>query len=119
MITPANISAPISFGLDVRRPGLLETRSTGEVLLGIQSGAWQDTVARVRSLPLDSAEQKAAKLALPYATWAGVFSRRANSGLVSHSGQIGVDLRARVALAIPALFSRYFLACGILARNTR
>jgi hypothetical protein len=61
----------ISFGLDVRRPRSLETRGTNDVLLGIQSGAWQDTIARVRSLPPDSAEQKTAKLALPYATWAG------------------------------------------------
>ena len=92
MTTLANISAPVSFGLDVRRPDLLETRSTGDVLLDIQSGAWQETVARVRSLPHDSAEQKTAKLALPYATWAGVFTRRANTGLVRHAGQIGVDL---------------------------
>ena len=47
MTTPANISAPVSFGLDVRRPGLLETRSTGDVLLGIQSGAWLDTSWRL------------------------------------------------------------------------
>ncbi|MGA2787491.1 MAG: BT4734/BF3469 family protein [Verrucomicrobiota bacterium] len=78
--------------MDVHRPGLLETRSTGDVLRGIQSGAWQETVARVRSLPHDSAEQKTAKCALPFATWAGVFSYRANSALVQHSGQCGVDL---------------------------
>ena len=92
MTTPANILAPVSFGFDIRRPGLLETRSTSDVLLAIQSGVWQEAVARVRWLPPDSPEQKAAKLALPYATWAGVFSHRANTGLVRHSGQIGVDL---------------------------
>jgi hypothetical protein len=122
MTTPTNISAPISFGLDVRRPGLLETRSTGDVLLGIQSGAWRDTVARVRSLPLDSAEQKAAKLALPYATWAGVFSRRANSRLVSHSGQIGVDLddlgeAGAVAVLQAAVADRFCLAAFRSARG--
>jgi hypothetical protein len=92
MTTPANISAPISFGLDVTKPGELHTRSTGEVLQDIQSGVWQEPVLRVRSLPHDSDEQKAAKKLLPYATWAGVFVYRANERLIQHSGQIGVDL---------------------------
>ncbi len=87
-----NCPVEISFGLDVRRPGLLETRSTGDVLLGIQSGAWREPVARVRSSPPDSAEQKTAKLALPYCTWAGMFTRRSIDGLVNHSGQVGIDL---------------------------
>src|ERR1035438_3163863 len=87
-----NCPAEISFGLDVRRPGLLETRSTGDVLLDIQSGVWQEPVLRVRSLPHDSDEQKTAKKLLPYATWAGLFSYRANEKLRQHSGQIGVDL---------------------------
>ena len=68
MMTPANISAPISFGLDVTKPGKLQRRSTGDVLQDIQSGVWQDSVLRVRSLSHDSTEQKSAKLALPYAT---------------------------------------------------
>jgi hypothetical protein len=89
---PANISALISFGFNVRRPDLLENRSTESVLMGIQLGEWQQPVERVRSLPADSKEQKAVKLGLPYATWAGKFSRRANSGLLQHSGQCGVDL---------------------------
>ena len=92
MTTPVNISAPISFGLDVTKPGKLQTRSTGDVLRDIQSGVWQESVLRVRSLPHDSAEQKSAKLALPYATWAGVFSYRANEKLRQHSGQVGTDL---------------------------
>ena len=62
------------------------------MLLGIQSGAWREPVARVRSLAPDSDAQRQAKLSLPYATWAGVFSRRANNALVRHSGQCGVDL---------------------------
>lgn len=87
-----NCPARISFGLDVKRPGCLETRSTGDVLLGIQSGAWHGPVALVRSLPHDSAEQDAAKKKVPFCTWAGVFSYRSNSALVRHSGQVGVDL---------------------------
>jgi hypothetical protein len=122
MTTPANISAPVSFGLDVRRPGLLETRSTGDVLLGIQSGAWLDTVALVRSLPHDSAEQKSAKLALPFATWAGKFSHRSISGLVRHSGQIGVDLddlgeAGAVAVLQTAVADRFCLAAFRSARG--
>jgi len=77
-----NSAAEISFGLDVRQPSRLETRNTKAVLLGIQSGIWQAPVAHVRSLPSDSAEQKTAKLALPFATWAGVFTRRSNAALL-------------------------------------
>jgi hypothetical protein len=110
-----NCPAKISFGLNVREPDKLVTRTTGDVLLGIQSGAWQETVSRVRELPANSPEQKSAKLALPYATWAGVFSRRANSGLVSHSGQIGIDLddmgeAVAVAILQTAVADRFCLA---------
>jgi len=82
----------ISFGEDVRRPDRLVTRNTQDVLFGVRDGQWRDAVCRVRSLPADSAEQRQAKLALPYATWAGVFTRRSNSALVHHSGQVGIDL---------------------------
>jgi len=92
MLTAPDIPARVSFGLDVTKPGQLETRTTGDILRGIASGAWQDGVLRVRSLPHDSKEQKAAKLALPFATWAGVFSYRRNESLREHAGQIGVDL---------------------------
>jgi VirE N-terminal domain len=92
MIPPADIPARVSFGLNVRRPDILRTRTTGDILSGIQSGEWQEAVIGVRSLPPDSKEQNAAKLALPYATWAGVFERRENSRLVEHSGQVGIDL---------------------------
>lgn len=86
------ILTPISFGWDVTKPGMLETRNTGDVLLDIQSGVWQDPVLRIRSLPHDCDEQKAAKKLLPYATWAGVFGYRSKGRLLQHSGQIGVDL---------------------------
>lgn len=82
----------ISFGDDVRQPSRLETRNTRDVLFGIRDGSWRDSVVRVRKLPADSSEQRQAKLALPYTTWAGVFSRRSNDGLVHHSGQVGIDL---------------------------
>jgi len=106
----------------VRRPDLLETRSTGDVLHGIASGEWQAPVARVRELPADSAEQKAAKLALPFCTWAGVFTRRANSGLVQHSGQVGIDLdglgeAGAVAVLQAAVADRFCLAAFRSARG--
>lgn len=87
-----NCPTPISFGLNVRQPDVLQTRTTGSVLQGIASGAWREAVTRVRELPADSPEQKAAKTALPFCTFAGVFTRRSNSGLVQHSGQVGIDL---------------------------
>ena len=76
----------------MRRPRMLKTRTTGDVLLDIQSGAWQEKVAHVRSLPSDSKEQESAKVELPYCTWSGVFHYRSNSALSKHSGQVGVDL---------------------------
>jgi len=87
-----NCPAKISFGLNVRQPDTLATRTTGEILQGIAVGEWRDAVARVRELPADSPEQKTAKTALPFVTFAGVFTRRSNSGLVQHSGQVGIDL---------------------------
>ncbi len=126
MTTPANITAPISFGLDVTKPGKLETRSTGDVLVDIQSGVWQEPVLRVRSLPHDSDEQKAAKKLLPYATWAGVFGYRANERLLQHSGQIGVDLddlgEAKAVSTIQkAVADRFCLAafCSIRGEGVR
>ena len=92
MLTAPDIPSRVSFGLDITKPGKLETRTTGDILRGIAFGAWQDGVLRVRSLPTDSAEQKAAKKLLPFSTWAGVFSYRRNEGLREHAGQIGVDL---------------------------
>jgi hypothetical protein len=92
MLTVPVIPSRVSFGLDITKPGQLETRTSGDILRGIASGAWQDGVSLVRSLPTESDEQKAAKKSLPYSTWAGVFSYRRKEGLREHAGQIGVDL---------------------------
>jgi hypothetical protein len=81
----------ISFGDDVRQPSRLETRNTADVLFGVRDGQWREPVSRLRSLT-DPGEQRQAKLALPFCTWAGVFTRRSNSALVQHSGQVGIDL---------------------------
>lgn len=116
------IPASISFGFDVRRPDLLETRSTEAVLLGIRAGEWQESVALVRSLPPDSTEQKTAKLALPYATWAGEFSRRSASGFLRHAGQCGVDLdelgeKGATAVIQTAVADKHCLAAFRSARG--
>jgi hypothetical protein len=92
MTTPVNISAPVSFGLDVQRPWELQTRTTGNVLVSIRDGEWREPVVHVRSLPHDSNEQREAKRNLPFVTWSGVFRHRANDGLQRHAGQIGIDL---------------------------
>jgi hypothetical protein len=111
----------ISFGDDVRRPDRLESRNTIDVLFGIRDGAWQSPVARVRALPTDSPEQKAAKVQLPYCTFAGEFRRRESNGLVRHSGQIGIDLdnlsdAGTVAVLQTAVADRFCLAAF---RSTR
>ena len=85
-------ASEISFGLNVRRPAALATRSTGTVLYDIKSGTWQSQVESVRALSIGSPAQKEAKLALPFTTWAGVFVHRSNAALSKHSGQVGVDL---------------------------
>lgn len=111
----------ISFGDDITHPERLETRNTLDVLSGIRDGHWQDAVARVRSLPADSPEQKAAKVQLPYCTWAGVFTRRSNSGLAQHSGQCGIDLdnlgEAGAIVALQAAVADVF--CIAAFRSTR
>jgi hypothetical protein len=116
------VSTPVSFGLDVRQPDRLETRTTGDLLLGIRDGHWRDSVARVRSLLPDSAEQRQAKLQLSYACWAGTFSRRANTGLLRHSGQVGVDLdglgdTGAVTVIQTAVADRFCLAAFHSARG--
>lgn len=112
----------ISFGDDVRRPDRLATRNTQDVLFGVRDGHWREAVARVRQLPADSPEQKSAKLALPFCTWAGVFTRRETSGLVRHSGQVGIDLddlgeAGAVAVLQAAVADVYCLAAFRSARG--
>ena len=105
----------ISFGLDVRQPSRLENRNTEKILSGISSGEWREQVVRVRELPTDSPEQRAAKVALPFCTFGGVFSYRSNTALVKHSGQIGIDLdelgeAGAVAVLQTAVADAYCLA---------
>ena len=112
----------ISFGDDVRRPDRLVTRNTQDVLFGVRDGHWREAVCHVRQLPPDSPEQRQAKLALPYATWAGVFTRRSNSALVQHSGQCGIDLddlgeAGAVAVLQAAVADVYCLAAFRSARG--
>jgi len=116
-----NCPAKISFGLDVRKPDRLETRTTGEVLHGIASGEWRDAVTRVRELPADSAEQKAAKIGLPFCTFGGVFTRRSNSALLQHSGQVGIDLDGLSDAAAVSVIQRAVADTHCLAafRSTR
>jgi hypothetical protein len=87
-----NIPIPISFGLNIRKPQELQTRTTGEVLESIHDGEWREQILNLRTMPQDSKQQHEAKKRLPFVTWSGVFRRRANDGLENHAGQIGIDL---------------------------
>ena len=87
-----NCPAEISFGFNVRRPGSLETRSTGDVLASIRDGEWREPILNLRTMPQDSDQQREAKRSLPFVTWSGVFSYKANDRLLQHAGQIGIDL---------------------------
>jgi hypothetical protein len=117
-----NCPVEISLGLNVRRPDLLETRSTGDVLLGIKSGEWRKQVDVMRALPAESLEQREAKRRLPFVTWAGVFSRRGSDALVKHSGQCGVDLddlgdSGAIAVIQTAVADKHCLAAFRSARG--
>jgi len=92
MMTPVNISPPVSFGLNVRRPQELQTRATGSVLVSIRDGEWREPILNLRTMPPDSDQQREAKKKLPFVTWSGVFSYKANDRLLQHAGQIGIDL---------------------------
>ncbi|HEV2694543.1 MAG TPA: BT4734/BF3469 family protein [Verrucomicrobiae bacterium] len=82
----------VSFGQNLTKPKELESLTVGEVLAGIRVGKWREKVEYVRSLPKNSGEQRLAKQLLPYVTWSGVFKHRCKTGLLQHSGLIGVDL---------------------------
>ena len=84
--------ARVSFGTDIRKPALLETRSTGYLLEGVAAGRWSDAVRHVRQFPTGSPDFKKAKERLPYFTPSGSFNRRGNAGLLEHSGQVAVDV---------------------------
>jgi hypothetical protein len=87
-----SITDPVSFGLQVQRPWKLQTRTTGNVLASIRDGEWREPILDLRAMPPDSDQQREAKRELPFVTWSGVFSYKANDKLIQHSGQIGIDL---------------------------
>ena len=90
--TPFDIPEIVSFGLNIKLPAELETRTVGELLDGIRNGTWREPILRLRSLPYNSAEQKKAKEYLPFVIWSGVFSYKANNRLERHSGFYGIDI---------------------------
>jgi hypothetical protein len=87
-----HIPEMVSFGLDITNPTKLQSLTVSEVLAAIRDGRWREQVEHVRSLPKDSKEQKVAKQRLPHVTWSGVFRHRCKTGLLQHSGLIGIDL---------------------------
>src|SRR6266480_366988 len=101
-----SLLAPVSFGLNIRKPEQLETCTTGRVLVGLGNGEWKKRVEHVRSLDFDSDAQKHAKQALPYVIWAGKFNGHSSVGLVQHSGQIAIDLDGLRPRQVKATFHR-------------
>ena len=81
-----------------------------ELCRKIISGENRAKIEALRNTPADSAERSAAKQRLDYVTPAGIFTRRANEGLVTSSGLIVLDFdhlsdvaAARAALLADAL----------------
>lgn len=62
-----------------------------EFLENIRIGTWQDLVLPIRAIKDDDARREAKKM-VPYVTIAGEFTERVDSGLVKHSGFIGIDI---------------------------
>jgi len=85
MSDPALPVCPVSFGLDVRRPGQLEEIGLYAVLLQIGQGRWHSEVESVR-------KGKKSKMTMPYFTPSGLFRHRSNAGLIKHNGHVAVDL---------------------------
>lgn len=86
------MTALVSIGSNIRRPGHLDTAPMAEILIGIRAGRWGQPVTRVRALTYKSPEQSEAKERLPYWTPAGLFHYRSAAGLVRHSGHVAIDL---------------------------
>lgn len=63
----------------------------------------------LRSLALDSVEQKQCKLQLPYVIPAGTFTNRANAGLLMRSGYIVLDFDKLKTLESPRKLRRRLL----------
>lgn len=57
----------------------------------IQNGKWQDLIIPLRAVT-DKKKRQELKQALPYVTLSGRFSERKISGLLEHSGFIGIDI---------------------------
>lgn len=88
-----SISAPVAYGLDVRKPWAIRTRSTGSILDGLRDGEWSEPVNRLRGLVKGTAAFQEAKLDLPYFRPAGDFSySNKRLHLASHAAQMVIDL---------------------------
>ena len=73
-----------------------QTETTDTVLLSIfldaiQSGKWQDSVLKIRTIQ-DKDLRRAAKIDMPNVTISGVFGKRIDSDCKVHSGFIAIDL---------------------------
>lgn len=61
-----------------------------EVLLGIQSGRWQDLCLKIANEP-DKDKRTELKKSVPYFTASGTFEHRSNAAIKEHSGLIAID----------------------------
>jgi hypothetical protein len=86
------VTARVSVGPDIRRPGLLSAEPIGTILTGIGGGRWAEPITRLRTLPYHSADFAAEKEQLAYWTPSGLFRYRNATGLVQHSGHVAIDL---------------------------
>jgi hypothetical protein len=97
----------VSYGENVRRRALLERRTVESVLHGIKVGEWSELIRHVRSFPHESSQQRAAKEHLPFVLWAGEFKRRNSISLITHAGQVALDIDD---LSRPEIDKLFYLA---------
>jgi hypothetical protein len=92
-----------------------------EVIRQIREGAEKSRIDKMRKSPWDGAGVEQIKTRLPAISWSGTFSRRANAGLIQHSGLLCADLdhldgelegvRAKLTLS-PHLFVLFLSPTG-------
>jgi hypothetical protein len=117
------MTARISIGNDIRRPGLLSTEPMGTILTGIGAGRWAEPITRLRRLPYHSADFDDQKASLPYWTPSGLFRHRSAAGLIRHSGHVAIDLdnlgEQGATRTIQAAVADRYCLCGFRSASGR
>lgn len=84
-------TASISLYKTIKDVSGTDTITIDKLLDRIKDGYWQDAVLKIRTLT-DKKQRQVAKEKLPNVTLSGIFGKRQDDQIKSHSGYIGIDL---------------------------